>query len=235
LAIGRELTTLGASIRSDARVILYDFWRSSSAWRVRLALHIKAIAFERRVVNLAAADGGEQHAAEFRALNPLGQVPVLVVDDGRGGMRPIGQSMAILAYLEETYPQKPLLPSEPWLRARARQMAEMINAGIQPFQNIATHARVRALSGDPTSWTQHFIASGLGALEATARETAATFLVGDDVSWADVLLVPQLYAARRFRLDLAPYPTLLRAEASAAALPAFGAAAPNAQTDAVKT
>lgn len=212
-------------------MIFYDYWRSSSAWRVRIALHFKGIAFERRPVDLL-EDGGRQHTPAFRALNPLGQVPVLVVDDARGP-RTIAQSMAILAYLEETFAAPPLLPADPWLRARARQLAEMVTGGIQPFQNMATLAHVRGLDiTDPNVWAGHFIARGLTALETTAAETAGTFLVGDAPSWADLCLVPQLYAGRRFAVDLTPYPRLLRVEAAAASLPAFVAAHPDVQSDA---
>jgi maleylpyruvate isomerase len=211
-------------------VIFYDYWRSSSAWRVRIALHFKGIAFERRPVDLL-EDGGRQHAPAFRALNPLGQVPVLVVDDARGP-RTIAQSMAILAYLEETFPAPRLLPADPWLRARARQLAEMMVGGIQPFHNLATLAQVRSTGADPNAWAGHFIARGLTALETTAAETAGAFLVGDAPSWADACLIPQLYAARRYAVDLTPYPLLLRIEAAAAALPAFAVAHADAQSDA---
>src|SRR3954464_1831379 len=122
-------------------MILYDYWRSSSAWRVRVALHHKGIPFERRVVNLI-KDGGQQNTDAFRALNPSTQVPVLLPDEGG---RPIAQSMAIIAYLEERFPTPPLLPSDPWLRARARQLAEMVNAGIQPYQNLPVLDQLKAL------------------------------------------------------------------------------------------
>lgn len=211
-------------------MILYDYWRSSSAWRVRIALHWKRIAFERRVVNLI-KDGGAQHSDEFRALNPLRQVPVLIPDEGA---RPIAQSMAILAYLEERFPTPALLPADPWLRARARQLAEMVNAGIQPFQNLAGLTRLKELGVDANAWAREFNAHGLAALEAASQETERTFLVGDAPSLADVYLIPQLYAARRWSVDLAPYPTLLRVEAACASLPAFVAAHADAQSDAVR-
>lgn len=210
-------------------MILYDYWRSSSAWRVRIALHYKGIPFERRVVNLL-KDGGEQHSAEFRALNPLAQVPVLITDDGAR----LAQSMAIIHYLEEQFAAPPLLPADPWLRARARQLAEMVNAGIQPHQNSTTLARVTALGGDPTAWAGDANARGLAALEAAAGETAGMFLAGDVPSLADVYLIPQLYSARRWSVDVAPYPTLLRVEAACAGLPAFAAAHADAQSDAVR-
>jgi maleylpyruvate isomerase len=209
-------------------VILYDYWRSSSAWRVRIALHWKGIAFERRVVNLI-KDGGEQHSDEFRALNPLRQVPVLIADEGA---RPIAQSMAILAYLEERFPTPPLLPADPWLRARARQLAEMVNAGIQPLQNLDVVQHLKAHGIDGIEFARHFNVRRLAALEAASQETEGAFLVGDSPSIADVYLIPQLYAARRWSVDLAPYPTLLRVEAACASLPAFVAAHADAQSDA---
>jgi len=211
-------------------VILYDYWRSSSAWRVRIALHFKGIAFERRVVNLI-KDGGEQHTDAFRTLNPLGQVPVLVTQD-KDGARTITQSMAIIGYLEETVPVPPLLPADPWLRARARQLAEIVNAGTQPLQNLTVLDHVEAQGLDREAWARHFIARGLAALEAASQETEATFLVGDAPSIADLYLVPQLYNARRWKVDLAPYPTLVRVDATCAGLPAFVAAHPDAQSDA---
>jgi maleylpyruvate isomerase len=209
-------------------MILYDYWRSSSAWRVRIALHVKGIPFERRVVNLI-KDGGEQHAATFHAMNPSRQVPVLITDDGR----PIAQSMAIIGYLEERHPAPALLPADAWLRARARQLAEMVNSGTQPLQNLTVLDHVQAGGMDRNEWARHFIARGLAALEAAAHETAGRFLVGDAVSLADAYLIPQLYNARRFNVDLAPLPTLVRIESACAALPAFAAAHPDAQSDAV--
>jgi maleylpyruvate isomerase len=216
---------------------LYDYWRSSSAWRVRIALHWKGVAYARQAVNLIAPGptAGEQHDPAFTALNPLGQVPLLELDASEHAgspIRHIAQSLAILEFLEERFPAPPLLPADPLARARARQLAEMVNAGIQPLQNLTTTQHVKhELGGDPTAWVQHFIPRGLAALEAVATETAGAFLVGTAVSFADVYLVPQLYAARRFSVDLGPYPTLLRAEASCAALPAFVASHPDQQPD----
>ncbi|HVZ87235.1 MAG TPA: maleylacetoacetate isomerase [Polyangia bacterium] len=214
-------------------MILYDYWRSSSAWRVRIGLHYKQIAFERRVVNLAKEGGGEQHAPEFQAVNPMRQVPVLEVEEG-GARRTLAQSLAILTYLEARFPSPPLLPADPWPRARALQLAEMVNAGIQPMQNLALHQHLRSQGiADPPAFSRHFIARGLEALEAAARETAGTFLIGDAPTIADVYLVPQLYGARRFGAPVEGFPTLLRAEAACGALPAFAAAHPDVQTDAV--
>jgi maleylpyruvate isomerase len=141
--------------------------------------------------------------------------------------------MAILEYLEERWPEPPLLPRDPWRRARARQLAEIVNSGMQPFQNspgVLGYVK-DVLHGDERAWVQHHHARGLVALETTAAETAGKFLVGDEVTFADVFLVPQLYGCRRFGVDLAPYPTLLRVEAACVALPAFAAAQPDRQPD----
>ena len=213
-------------------MILYDYWRSSSAWRVRIALHFKGIPFERRVVNLI-KDGGEQHAADVPRAQPV--AAGAGADHSTTAAR-IAQSMAIIDYLEERFPAPPLLPADPWLRARARQLAEMVNSGIQPLQNLAVLDHVQAGGVD-----RERVGAPLHRARARRRskpprsETAGTFLVGDAPSLADVYLIPQLYSARRFGVDLAPFPTLLRVEAACAALPAFAAAHPDAQSDAVPT
>jgi maleylpyruvate isomerase len=214
-------------------VKLYTYWRSTSAWRVRIGLAWKGLPYEAEPVPLA-GEGARQHTEAFRALNPSAQVPVLVLDEASPGeqRRRITQSMAILEFLEERYPTPPLLPTDPWLRARARQLAEIVNSGIQPLQNLATTDHLKEVGGDPDAWRRHFISRGLTSLERAAAETAAAFLVGDAPSFADVFLVPQLYNARRFGVDLAPYATLTRAEAACAVLRAFQAAHPDAQPDA---
>lgn len=212
---------------------LYTYWRSTSAWRVRIALAWKGVAHEAEAVHLV-KDGGAQHTDTFRALNASEQVPVLALDDVDATGRPlhIAQSMAIIEYLEERFPSPPLLPADPWLRARARQLAEIVNSGIQPLQNLTVTDRLEAGGGDAQAWRHHFISRGLAALEHTATVTAGAFLVGDAPSVADVYLIPQLYNARRFSLDLTSYPTLTRVEAACEALPAFQTAHPDAQPDA---
>jgi maleylpyruvate isomerase len=208
---------------------LYNYWRSSASWRVRIALAWKGIPYEYRAVDLT-RDGGQQYSDLYVAeINPLSQVPVLELEDGRR----IAQSLAIIEYLEERYPEPALLPSDPWSRARVRQLAEIVNAGIQPFQNTPTTGYVQAvLHGDVPTWLRHFLARGLGALERTARETAGTFLFGAHPTIADVCLIPQLYSARRFDVPLDPYPTLVRAEAACQSLPPFASAHPTHQPDA---
>jgi maleylpyruvate isomerase len=212
---------------------LHNYWRSSASWRVRIALAYKRLRYQYLAVNLVQG-GGEQYQPEYREINPLSQVPVLEIDDGSGRLRGIAQSMAILEYLEERFPTPPLLPAEPWERARARMLAEMVNSGIQPFQNApSVLAYVKhSLGGDEQAFARHFVGRGLAALERSALETAGAFLVGDQPSFADVCLVPQLFAARRFGVDLAGLPTLLAVERACEALPPFAEARPERQPDA---
>lgn len=209
----------------------YGYWRSSSAWRVRIALHHKDLPFEYVPVHLLEG-GGQQHTPAYRAKNPMEQVPLLEIEDEGRTIR-IGQSMAILEYLEERHPDPPLLPRDPILRAKARQLAEIVNSGIQPLQNLGVLQHVQAACGsDERAWARHWVSRGLAALEAATAETAGTYAVGDAVSFADCCIVPQLYAARRFGVDVEPFPTLLRVEAACAVLPAFEAARPENQRDA---
>ncbi|MCA1665484.1 MAG: maleylacetoacetate isomerase [Myxococcales bacterium] len=207
---------------------LYNYWRSSASWRVRIALAYKNVAYEYVAVNITPAVKA-QNRAEYQKLNPMQQVPTLVLDDGRQ----LAQSMAILEYLEETLPRPSLLPSDPYLRARARQLAELVNAGIQPFQNLPTMASVKELGGDPKEFVRGYIARGLDALAASAEATAGNFLVADAPSFADVCLVPQLNAARRFDLDPARWPLLARVDEACMRLQPFQAAHADRQPDAV--
>jgi maleylpyruvate isomerase len=215
---------------SESAVLLklYSYFRSSSAWRVRIALAFKQLPHEILPVQLL---GGQQHQHEFAERNPLEQVPVLEVVEARGHFL-LTQSLAILEYLEDRFPQPPLLPAEPELRARARQLAEIVNSGIQPFQNLAFQERLKGSGIEPLPVTQGYIERGLGALEAIAKTTAGRFMVRDGVTFADILLVPQLFSARRFGVDVERFPTLRRVELECSALPAFEAAHPNAQPDA---
>lgn len=212
---------------------LYGYWRSSASWRVRIGLALKAVPYEYVAVNLIEG-GGAQRGDEYRALNPMMQVPTLVWRDA-SGEKVLAQSLPILEWLDETYPTPPLLPFDPYLRARARSLAELVNSGIQPLQNLEPQRYVREeLRGDSAEWTRHFILRGVTALEASARETAGDYLVGDALSLADICLVPQLYACRRFGVAVERFETLARVEARCVALPAFQAAHPDAQPDAVK-
>jgi maleylacetoacetate isomerase len=213
------------------RIALYSYWRSSSSWRVRIALHLKGVAFEYRAVDLRA---GAQFSDEHRARNPASQVPVLEVEQ-LGEVHHLTQSMAILDWLEERFPTPPLLPGGDYERARVRALAELVNSGIQPHQNQAVLKWLkRRQPGLETEWVKHWLAEGLGALELAVKAGAGRFCHGDAVSLADLYLVPQLHGARRFGVDLAPCPTLLRIDAACRELPAFRLAEPEAQPDAPK-
>lgn len=209
---------------------LHTYFRSSCAWRVRIALAHKGLAYESVYVHLARG-GGEQHGEDFGRTNPLRQVPVLEVDDGAGNVRLLSQSLAILEYLEETHPEPPLLPREPLLRAEARRMAEIVNSGMQPFQNLALSRALGEVGVDSAPITKAYLERGLTALESHAARVAGTHLVGDAPSFADVCLVPQLFHSRRFGIDVGAYPILARVEERCRALAAFRAAAPEAQAD----
>lgn len=211
---------------------LYGYWRSSSAWRVRIALHHKGLSFENIPVHLV-NDGGQQRKPEHTARNPMAQVPVLTVEH-LGAEHHLSQSLAILEYLEEVHPEPALLPADAVKRAQARQLAEMVNSGIQPLQNLRVLVTLESTYGvDRLAWGRSVIADGLAAIETVAARTAGDFLVGNDPTFADLCLVPQLYNARRFSVDLEPFFTLLAIEARCATLPAFQAAHPSQQPDAV--
>jgi maleylpyruvate isomerase len=211
------------------RLTLYSYWRSSSAWRVRIGLHWKGVEFETRPVDLRA---GVQFEEAHRARNPMAQVPVLEVEED-GRVRRLAQSMAILHFLEERLPSPPLLPADPYGRARVRMLAEIVNSGIQPFQNQAPQKWLKARqAGLEREWTHHWVGGGMAALERAVAEGAGRFCHGDEPSLADVYLVPQLYGARRLGIDLGGCPTLLRVERACQELPAFAKAAPDAQPDA---
>ncbi len=211
---------------------LYNYWRSSASWRVRIALNLKALPFEYEAVHIVER---QQETPEYKAKNPMAQVPTLELEDGGTTVR-IAQSIAIIEYLDELHPAPRLFPSDRVLRARARQIAECVNAGIQPFQNLPALAYVREqLGGDDKSWAQRFNAKGLEALEKLVPETSGTFCIGDQPSVADLCLIPQIYSARRFGVELDGFPTLLRIEENCNALPAFANAHPDRQPDAPRT
>ena len=212
-------------------MLLHTYWRSSSAYRVRIALGLKGLSYEPRFVHLLRA-GGEQKQPQFLSKNPLGQVPVLeLTDDGPAVF--LNQSMAIIEYLEERFPTPALLPRDLLARARARELAELVNSGIQPFQNTGTMKYLAEVAPelDKARWSRHFLGLGLASLEARACELSGRFLIGDEVSIADVLLVPQLYASRRLDVPLEAFPTLLRVEAECSTLAGFANAHPDRQPD----
>jgi maleylacetoacetate isomerase len=213
-----------------AKLTLYTYWRSSASHRVRIALGYKGLAYEPVYVNLLE---GEQRKEEYKRLNPMGYLPCLVVD----GVKFV-ESTAILELLEELHPEPPLLPKKPEDRARVRALVQIVNSGIQPLQNLTVLDRIGDDKERRLEWLRHFITRGLAAWEALAtrfaEETASKgpYAYGDAFTSADVLLVPQLYAARRFGIDLSPYPTILRVDEATRELPFVKAAHPDAQPDA---
>lgn len=212
---------------------LHTYWRSSSAYRVRIALGMKGLEYEPSFVHLVRA-GGDQHQAGFRSKNPLGQVPVLELElDERGSPVFLTQSLAIIEYLEERFPTPPLLPRGLLARARVRELAELINSGIQPFQNLSTTAFLSEAAPelDKLRWYERFVGQGLAILESRALQVSGRYLVGDEVSIADVLLVPQLYAARRIGVNTDALPTLARIDAECLKLEGFATAHPDRQAD----
>ncbi|HET8725666.1 MAG TPA: maleylacetoacetate isomerase [Anaeromyxobacteraceae bacterium] len=209
---------------------LHSYWRSSCSWRVRIALRWKGLPFAYRAVNLLQ---GEQLADAHRARNPMATVPLLEVEEGGRTLR-LAQSMAILEWLEERFPVPALLPGDPAGRARVRAIAEDVNSSIQPYQNSSTMKWLREReAGLDVAFTSHFVGLTLGRLEEVVRDGAGRFCHGDVVTLADLFVVPQLYGARRFGVDVARFPTLLRVEANTAALPAFAESVPDRQPDAV--
>lgn len=211
---------------------LYSFFRSSASYRVRIALNLKGLAYEQIPIHLRRG-GGEQFSAAYQAVNPQALVPAL--DDGG---RLFTQSLAIIEYLEERHPEPPLLPKDPADRASVRAMAFAVACEIHPLQNLRPLVYLKnelKLSEEQVNgWAQHWIRLGLAALErlVVASPLRGQYCFGDGITLADVCLVPQLANARRFRCDLAAYPTLTGIDARCGALPAFADAAPENQPDA---
>lgn len=214
------------------RLRLFSYWRSSAAYRVRIGLNLKGLGYEIVPVHLV-RDGGEQHGVEFRKANPQGLVPVL-----QHGQRTLRQSLAILEYLDEVWPQPALLPATSRDRQRVRALAQLVACDIHPLNNLRVLQYFEGTWGVPQperdAWVQHWMVEGLAAFEAMLDDHPSTgaFCDGHMPTIADCSLIPQLYNARRFGVDLTPYPTILRIEQACLALPAFDAARPERQPDA---
>ncbi|AEG12084.1 maleylacetoacetate isomerase [Shewanella baltica OS183] len=214
---------------------LYGYWRSSAAYRVRIALNLKGISAEQLSVHLV-RDGGEQHKAVYSALNPLELVPTLTLDDELDADA-LSQSLAIIEYLDEIHPQSPLLPASALERAHVRAMALTVACEIHPLNNLRVLQYLTQTLGvdeaAKNTWYHHWVASGFAALETLLVRHSGRYCFGDTVTLADLCLVPQVYNAQRFNVDLTPYPNIMRVWTECNQLEAFADAAPERQADAV--
>lgn len=211
---------------------LYSYWRSSAAYRVRIGLNLKGLPYDIVPVHLV-QDGGQQHSDAYRAINPQELVPTL-----GHGQRRLSQSLAILEYLDEVWPDRPLLPATARARQRVRALALLVACEVHPLNNLRVlqyfEHEWNVPQPERDAWVKHWITDGFAAAEAllAGHPSTGDFCEGETPTLADCCLVPQIYNARRFGVDMATYPTLARIEASCLALPAFDAARPENQPDA---
>ncbi|XP_022048958.1 maleylacetoacetate isomerase isoform X1 [Acanthochromis polyacanthus] len=210
------------SLASLAKPILYGYFRSSCSWRVRIAFALKGIEYDQIAVNLI-QDGGQQHTQQFESINPMKQVPAVKID----GIT-LCQSLAVIQYIDETRPGPRLLPAEPKTRAQVRMISDLIASGIQPVQNLAV---LQKKGSEKEQWAQHFINQGFQALEPILKETAGKYCVGDEISMADTCLVPQVYNAERFNVDMEQFPTIKRLNQTLLEMEAFKVSHPSRQPD----
>ena len=205
--------------------VLYDYYRSSAAYRVRIALNLKSIQYESRSINLLES---QQKSDDYRAINPQGFVPMLEIE----GVR-LTQSMAIMGYLDQRFPTTPLLPAAADARSHVLSLALTVACDIHPLNNLRVLKYLKDELGVEQEarddWYRHWVSEGLSALEKLAAPRSGRFLFGDNPTMADICLVPQLYNARRFDVPLEGFPTLLRADENASKLEAFAAAHPDRQ------
>ena len=212
---------------------LYDYWRSSAAYRVRIGLNLKGVEYESIPVNIMPGVD-EQFGPAYRAINPQMRVPALETEQGL-----ITQSLSILVWLDQTYPEPRLMPADPWLGAQVRSFATTIATDIHPLNNTSVLTRLKLEFGASEDhigeWYRHWIKLGFSALEhQVVNHPDTQYVFGDEPTLADVMLVPQMANARRFKTDLAPFPRLTAWDANARKHPAFVKAAPENQKDAVK-
>jgi maleylacetoacetate isomerase len=210
-------------------VKLYSYFRSSAAYRVRIALNLKGLAYEMASIHLT-KDGGHQHTAEFKAVNPQMRVPALKLSSGEV----LTQSLAIIEYLDEINPERPLLPADALARAKVRAVSQLIACDIHPLNNLITLQYLKRTlkheQAEIDAWYHHWVIEGFTALEAMIAP--APYTCGAHVTLADVCLVPQVYNARRLKVPLDAFPKILAVDAACQKLPAFDKARPENQPDA---
>lgn len=214
---------------------LHGYFRSTTSWRVRIALGFKGIAYHTVPIHLL-RDGGQQYSPEYKALNPLGEVPTLIVEDADGAVVvTIAQSVAILEYLEETHPHPALLPTDAADRAKTRQLVEIVNSSIHPVQNLKVMRQLTADFGTDRAanfdWAKRWIDRHFVGLETLVQTTRGRYVMGDAITLADVALVPQVFNAGRFGVDMGQFPCLTAVSEAASQHPAFEAAVPERQPD----
>ncbi|KAK1894367.1 Maleylacetoacetate isomerase [Dissostichus eleginoides] len=205
-----------------AKPVLHGYFRSSCSWRVRIAFALKGIEYDQVPVHLI-KDGGQQHTEQYKTLNPMQQVPAVEID----GIT-LSQSLAVIQYIDETRPGPPLLPADPKKRAQVRMISDIIASGIQPLQNLHV---IQKMGTEKVQWAQHFIDRGFQALEPLLKQTAGKYCVGDEISMADICLVPQVYNAERFKVDVEQYPTIKRLNETLLEIEAFRVSDPSCQPD----
>lgn len=212
---------------SNKDALLYGYFRSTAAYRVRIALGLKGLRAETKFVHLRK---GEQNQQDYRDINPAGLVPYWIEGDFR-----LAQSLAIIEYLDETHPAPPLLPSSPKARAVAREIALVVTSDIHPIGNLRVLNRLADMGVDEaarTTWSQHWIKAGFEVIEARLARLPGPFALGERPTVADICIIPQVFNARRFGVDLSPYKRILEIDATASKIEAFVMAEPGRQPDA---
>ena len=205
---------------------LYSYYRSSCSYRVRIALYLKNIPFTYKAIHLI-KNGGEQYNQDFTKLNPLGQVPCLKIDN-----KILTQSLPIIQYLDALYPDPPLFSEDLFQKNEILSVCEIINSSIQPLQNLTVLKKISDIGADKTNWAGEWIAQGLEKLEIILKPKAKDFSFGDNLTCADLFLIPQLYNARRFQVDMTSFPSLTQVEKHCLTLLAFQKSKPENQPDA---
>ncbi|KAF7726043.1 Glutathione S-transferase zeta-1 [Apophysomyces ossiformis] len=216
---------MSSVMHTEQTPVLYGYFRSSASWRVRIALAWKGIQYEHHYINLFT---GEQRSEEYEKLNPEKKVPLFITKDGQS----LSQSTAIIEYLEEAYPDRPMLPKNPKHRAQARSIAQLIACDIHPLQNLGV---LKHVAGDDqekrSEWAAEWVNRGFQALEKELEKTAGTYCVGDHITLADFYLVPMVFNATRWGVDMKAYPLITRIHNTLMTLPEFKASHPHSQED----